>query len=84
MWKNNDIAIKHLSIDIIDGEIIYKRKLVDGPSETKYGLEIAKCLGIHNDIINDAINIRNDFLNKTNKIMPTTKSKYNADKFIKN
>jgi len=83
LWKTKEISIQHMSIDIKQGEIIYLRKLVDGPSDTKYGLEIARNLGIDEALIGDAIKIRNDYLGKTNEILPTKNSLYNKDLFMK-
>lgn len=80
---NKKLLIKHMSIKIKNNEIIYERKLLDGPSNNTYGLEIAKHLGIDNEIINNAIEIRNEFLNKSNEILPIKKSIYNNDKFMK-
>jgi len=83
LWSNKDIMVKHMSIDIIDGEMIYKRKLVDGPSNSNYGLEIAKNLGITSSVITEAIKIRNEFLGKSNEIMTTKQSLYNKGVFMK-
>ena len=83
LWNNKDIKVNHLSIDIKDNEIIYKRKLIDGPSEPHYGLEIARVLGIDKKIINEAMQIRDDFLGKTKEILPTKQSSYNSRIYIK-
>ena len=80
---NEKLLIKHMSIEMKGDEIIYKRKLVDGPCDITYGLEIARHLGIHDRIINNATKIRNDFLKKTNDILPLKKSVYNKDLYMK-
>ena len=81
LWNNKDILIKHLSMDIREDEIVYTRKLTDGPSKTEYGLEIAKTLGIDSNIINEAIKIRDDFLN-ISQITTTKQSLYNNNVYM--
>ena len=72
------LLIKHLSIDKINNKIIFNRKLIPGKCNDLYGLEIAKALGINQNIINDAMNIRNNFIG----IKKQKKSKYNSDVII--
>ena len=81
--ESKKLMVKHLSIGIEeDGTISYLRKLVDGESDSKYGLEIAKSLGIDKSIISNAFKIRNDFNHKPRKIVVKKKSKYNKNVFI--
>ena len=82
LMKTNKIFTKYMLVEITNGEIIYKRKLLDGCSGEIYGLEIARMLGIDSDVINKAIEIRNRFLNVSNEIVSTKKSKYNSKKYI--
>jgi len=76
-----ELLIKHLSIDIKEDEIIYTRKLTEGPSKTEYGLEIARTLGIDSTIINEAIKIRDAFLNQSQE-MTTKQSLYNNNLYM--
>jgi len=80
--KTNKIFTKFMEVEISKGEIIYKRKLIDGCSGEIYGLEIARMLGINSNVINKAMTIRNKFLNISNEVVSTKKSKYNAKKYM--
>jgi len=80
--ETNKIFTKYMEVEISKGKIIYKRKLIDGCSGEIYGLEIARMLGINSDVINKAMTIRNDFLNISNEIVSTKKSKYNSKKYM--
>lgn len=80
--NNNHLLIKHLEIDFKNGEIIYKRTLKDGLSENIYGLEIAKMLGINQDLVNRCEIIRNEYLDLSTDIVSTRKSKYNSKKYL--
>jgi len=82
LMKTNKIFTKYMLVEFSNGEIIYKRKLIDGCSGEIYGLEIARMLGINSDVINKAMEIRNKFLNISNEIVSTKKSKYNSKKYI--
>jgi DNA mismatch repair ATPase MutS len=80
--KKNKIAIKHMLVEIKNGKMIYKRKLVDGTSTDIYGLEIAKTLGINQNVIKNAMKYRNNFLNHSNEFVSIKKSKYNSKKYM--
>jgi len=80
--NTNKIFTKFMEVEISNGEIIYKRKLIDGCSGEIYGLEIARMLGINSSVINKAMTIRNNFLNVSNELVSTKKSKYNAKKYM--
>jgi DNA mismatch repair protein MutS len=81
LWEDKEILVKHLSMDINEDNIIYTRKLTNGPSKTEYGLEIARTLGIDSIIINEAIKIRDEYLNKS-EIMTTKQSLYNSSVYM--
>lgn len=80
--KKGKLLIKHLEVDIKNGELIYKRTLKDGISENIYGLEIARMLGIEDTLIKRCNQIRNNYLNFTNDIVSTKKSKYNSKLYL--
>jgi DNA mismatch repair protein MutS len=81
--KINNVKHFHLSIEIIDGEIIYGRKIKEGSGNDTYGIEIAKQLKVgDSEFIKNAINIRRFLTNTNNEILPTKQSQYNKDVYI--
>lgn len=80
--ENKKLQICHLSVNVKDNDIIFERKLKPGPCDSLYGLEIAKAVGLNEDFITSAFNIRNRLLNKKSKVINTQKSKYNAKKIV--
>jgi len=74
------LKISHLSVNIKNNNIIYERKLKDGPGSTLYGVEVAKSLLDNNELIQKAFEIRNNLTNTT--IKPVKKSIYNKKKII--
>lgn len=70
------LKISHLSVDIKGNNIIYERKLKDGPGSSLYGLEVAKSLLENNNLIEKAFEIRN------NSTKSVKKSVYNKKKII--
>lgn len=82
MYNNKDIFIKHLSIEIEKDNIKYLRKLTEGSSLTNYGILVAKSFGIENSIINDAMKIKNNYLNVSNDIINIKRSLYNKNVYM--
>lgn len=78
----NIIKIKHLSVEILEDNIIYNRKLIDGPGSELYGLEVAKYLGLPKNFITQAYLIRNELIGKPKTLLSTKKSRYNKDKLV--
>lgn len=76
------IHFKHLSISYEDDKIIYGRKLLDGPGNNNYGIEIANFVIDDNEFIKDAKNIRNKILNLENKILENKTSNYNNKLYV--
>ena len=76
------IHFKHLSISYEDDKIIYGRKLIDGPGNNNYGIEIANFVIDDIDFIKDAKNIRNKILNIENEILENKTSNYNNKLFV--
>ena len=74
------LKICHLSVDIKNNNIIYERKLKEGPGGTLYGIEVAKSLLENNELIQKAFEIRNNLTNTT--IKPIKKSIYNKKKIV--
>jgi DNA mismatch repair protein MutS len=76
------IGIKHLSVNVINNEIVFERILKDGPCASLYGLEVAKALDMDPLFINTAFKIRNTLTNKKENLVSTKKSKYNSKKIV--
>jgi len=57
------VALKHMTIqyDKLSGELVYGRKLQDGSGKSLYGLEVCKSLGFPDNIIENAVNLRNKY-----------------------
>lgn len=78
-----NVRIAHLSVEITkDKRIIFCRKLKSGPSQSLYGLEVAKALNLDKEFIFKAFEIRNELIGKKNEILSTKKSKYNSQKYV--
>ena len=79
-----NIAFKHLSIecDKENDTIIYGRKLLDGPGNNLYGIEIASFLIKDDDFIKNAKNIRNDLLHNQTEILTNKTSNYNNKLYV--
>jgi DNA mismatch repair protein MutS len=84
--EKKDLNICHLNVEIIEengkNNIIFHRKLTPGPCSELYGLEVAKAVGLENDFMNMAFDIRNNIINKKTKIISTKKSRYNKSKIV--
>lgn len=74
------LKICHLSVDIKGNNIIYERKLKDGPGSSLYGIEVAKSLLEFPELIEKAYEIRNKLIGNEKK--PIKKSVYNSKKII--
>lgn len=74
------IKIKHLSVIIENGKITFERKLKDGSTNELYGLEVAKVVGVDENVMSSAFQIRNDLMNRKNTMINLQKSNYNKQK----
>lgn len=62
LQKYKNIDVKHISCDINEKEdIIFSRKLLDGPGSGSYGIIVAKSCGIPNEIIRLAQNYSKEY-----------------------
>jgi DNA mismatch repair protein MutS len=54
-------AIKnyHVSIEYSNEDLIFLHKLVEGGTDESYGIEIAKLAGFPNNVVNNAVSVRN-------------------------
>jgi DNA mismatch repair protein MutS len=65
-------------------EVVFNRKLQKGGITDTYGLEIASALGLPEDFIKDAFEIRNRLrINKGAMLTPTKESRFSKDVFMK-
>jgi DNA mismatch repair protein MutS len=82
--KIRNIQFKHLSVtyDMENEYIIYGRKLLDGPGDTLYGIEIAKFILDDAEFIESAMKIRNHILDKDENLLSDKVSTYNSKLFV--
>lgn len=73
------LKVCHLSVIIKNDNIIYERKLKNGPGSDLYGLEVAKNLLEYPELIDKAFEIRNKLISNIQNIK---KSTYNKKKII--
>lgn len=69
-----DIQIKHVRSEHRGGDIVFLRKLADGPGDTIYGIEVARHLLGLPEIANRAMEIRNALVGRNGRVK---KSAYN-------
>ena len=78
------MVIKHMEV-IYNKEcdsLIYDRKLLDGPGNNMYGLEVCKSLHLPDDFLNEAYSIRNKYSNKMTNILELKQSHFNSRKIM--
>ena len=63
-------------------ELIYDRKLKDGPGNSMYGLEVCKSLSLPQDFLDAAYEIRMKYHPETSSMLSFKTSKYNAKKIV--
>ncbi len=72
----------HLSVlyDQANQRLIYDRKLKEGSGPSTYGLEVCKAMGLDDDFLQDAFEIRNEITNESlGSFLNNKKSKYNMN-----
>ena len=76
-----NVKQKHLTVtyDDVNDELIYDRKLKDGPGDTLYGIEVAKFLKMPEDIITMAMEIRKKYFSETKHY---SQSIYNKEIYV--
>ena len=83
----NNIRFVYLSVEQIDGELIFSRKLLEGTGEAIYGITIAKYILDDADFIQSAIEFKNELLDKQGinyKLVNDKKSLYNKEIYMDN
>lgn len=79
----DSLQIKHLQVkrDPITNVITYLRKLVDGPGDSFYGIEVARGCGVPEEILRNAEKIRKKLIGMSSSVLDTKKSNFNANFF---
>lgn len=82
MQKEGYLGIKHMAVhyDRESDELIYDRKLVDGPGNRLYGLEVCKSLYLEHEFLERAYEIRNKYHPDIRSGLTSQPTKYNAKK----
>ena len=79
------LKMKHMSVvyDREKDELIYDRKLLDGPGNNMYGLEVCKSLHLPDNFIKNAYDIREKYMKNTNvHLLDLKTSHFNAKKIM--
>ena len=76
------LQIKHLSVNCNNNNIIFERKLKEGPGSDLYGIEVAQSIIEDSDFIDIAFSIRNVLTKNKKGVLSNKKSVYNKKKII--
>jgi DNA mismatch repair protein MutS len=76
------IKISHLSVEIVNGNIIFNRKIQDGSGHSLYGLEVAENILENPEFIDNAFRIRNEITGNKASLLGSSSSHYNKKKII--
>lgn len=79
-----NVKIFHLKVDHHPktNELVYNRKLSEGPGDSIYGLEIAKVILQNPNFIKRAMKMRKEILNLKSTIVSKKRSRYNKNVFV--
>jgi DNA mismatch repair ATPase MutS len=82
--KINEIKCFHLSVsyDNKTDNLIYDRKLKEGPGEPIYGITVAKYIINDKDFTDMALEIKNELMNDYGSMLSGKTSKYNSQVYI--
>jgi DNA mismatch repair protein MutS len=82
----NTLQISHFDIthDDAANNIIYNRKLTDGPGRAHYGIMVAKSLQMPSEFIEKAYEILAHIKGENTKVVETKKSNYNPQIYVSN
>ena len=78
------VKLKHMSV-VYDKErdmLVYDRKLRDGPGNSMYGLEVCKSLGLPQEFLDAAYEIRMKYHPEGASILALKTSRYNSKKLV--
>jgi DNA mismatch repair protein MutS len=79
-----DIPFLHFKVIVRDNKLIFDRHLEYGSGDILYGIEIAKCLGLNINVVNDAFSIRDKLMETNQELASTKTSRYNSKVIIEN
>lgn len=82
MTENEKLQISHLEIILEKDKINYTRTLKNGSGESLYGLEVASVMGVNRDVMRRAFEFRSRLNGRSNEVVSSKKSRYNADIFM--
>ena len=76
------MTMKHLTVkyNYESKQLIYDRKLQEGPGDSVYGLEVCKSLNLPDTFLSRAYEIRNKYIVTTSNVLTLPTTKYNRDK----
>ena len=76
------LTMKHLAVKYNHElkQLVYDRKLQDGPGDSVYGLEVCKSLNLPDSFLSRAYEIRNKYNVTTTSVLSLPTTKYNKDK----
>jgi DNA mismatch repair protein MutS len=83
----NSIKFVYLSVDQINGELVFSRKLLEGTGDNIYGITIAKYILDDPEFISSATKLKNEILEQQGincKVINDKKSLYNKDIYMDN
>lgn len=82
--QHNKLRIKHLKSEYKKelNKIVFSRKLEDGQGSSIYGIEIASHILNFPKVTTHAMKIRNELIGRSNSLVATKKSRYNAKVFV--
>ena len=81
--KGIDVQVKHLSVDMRDGRLVYHRNLADGCGNTNYGVTVCRALGMPGDFLEDAVAITKALSGVEARFsVPVKRSNYNPSVFM--
>jgi DNA mismatch repair protein MutS len=80
----SSVALKHMEViyDKQKDQLVYDRKLRDGPGNNMYGLEVCKSLNLPQDFLDAAYEIRMKYHSDTGSILSLKTSTYNSKKIV--
>jgi len=76
-FHHNEIGKYHLEFVEKNNHYEYRRKLKEGSGTQEYGIEVARMIGIPEDIIDFAMNLREKINQRENGVVQEDQSKYN-------
>lgn len=77
-----NLRLYHLSVQCVDGKLVYDRKLKEGQGSTIYGIEVCKSLDMGPEFLNLANDIRQGIMELPREILDTKKCRYNFKKYV--